>query len=84
VTIKAQATSGVAPKWVMLAPVTGRAIGPEAGWLEAGRVDLFELNEAFMCRRWRMKELGLDAAKVNVNGGRWRLGIRLASGARCW
>src|SRR5882757_8238607 len=47
VTIKAQATSGVAPKWVMLAPVFGgQRVLEGAGW-GIGEVDLFELNEAF-------------------------------------
>src|ERR1700735_2090526 len=47
VTIKAQATSGVAPKWVMLAPVTGvQKVLKRAGWTR-DEVDLFELNEAF-------------------------------------
>src|SRR6202051_3564197 len=47
VTIKAQATSGVAPKWVMLAPVTGvQKVLKRAGW-DRDEVDLYELNEAF-------------------------------------
>ena len=47
VTIKAQATSGVAPKWVMLAPVTGvQLVLKRAGW-KRDEVDLYELNEAF-------------------------------------
>src|ERR1700692_3404958 len=47
VMIKAQATSGVAPKWVMLAPVTGvQKVLKRAGW-DRDEVDLYELNEAF-------------------------------------
>ncbi|WP_179493417.1 acetyl-CoA C-acetyltransferase [Granulicella arctica] len=84
VTIKAQATSGVAPKWVMLAPVTGvRRVLGRAGWALED-VDLFELNEAFSVQALGvMKELGLDAARVNVNGGAVAIGHPIgASGAR--
>jgi len=84
VTIKAQATSGVAPKWVMLAPVTGvQLVLKRAGWTR-DEVDLFELNEAFSVQALGvMKELGLDAAKVNVNGGAVAIGHPIgASGAR--
>ncbi len=84
VTIKAQATSGVAPKWVMLAPVTGvQLVLKRAGWTR-DEVDLYELNEAFSVQALGvMKELGLDAAKVNVNGGAVAIGHPIgASGAR--
>jgi acetyl-CoA C-acetyltransferase len=84
VTIRAQATSGVAPKWVMLAPVTGvQKVLRRAGW-EQDEVDLFELNEAFSVQALGvMKELGLDAEKVNVNGGAVAIGHPIgASGAR--
>jgi len=84
VTIKAQATSGVAPKWVMLAPVTGvQKVLKRAGWTR-DEVDLYELNEAFSAQALGvMKELGLDAAKVNVNGGAVAIGHPIgASGAR--
>jgi acetyl-CoA C-acetyltransferase len=84
VTIRAQATSGVAPRWVMLAPVTGvRKVLQRAGW-EQSEVDLFELNEAFSVQALGvMKELNLDSAKVNVNGGAVAIGHPIgASGAR--
>lgn len=84
VTIKAQATSGVAPKWVMLAPVTGvQLVLKRAGW-KRDEVDLYELNEAFSVQALGvMKELGLDGAKVNVNGGAVAIGHPIgASGAR--
>jgi len=83
-TIKAQATSGVAPKWVMLAPVTGvTKVLERAGW-SMDEVDLFELNEAFSVQALGvMKELGLDATRVNVNGGAVAIGHPIgASGAR--
>ncbi len=83
-TIKAQATSGVAPKWIMLAPVTGvQNVLNKAGW-SLDEVDLFELNEAFAVQAMGVtKELGLDLAKVNVNGGAVAIGHPIgASGAR--
>jgi acetyl-CoA C-acetyltransferase len=83
-TIKGQATSGVAPKWIMLAPVTGvQNVLQRAGW-SMDDVDLFELNEAFAVQALGVtKELGLDLAKVNVNGGAVAIGHPIgASGAR--
>jgi acetyl-CoA C-acetyltransferase len=84
VTIRAQATSGVAPKWVMLAPVIGvQRVLKKAGW-DRDEVDLYELNEAFSVQALGvMKELGLDASRVNVNGGAVAIGHPIgASGAR--
>jgi acetyl-CoA C-acetyltransferase len=84
VRIKAQAQSGVAPRWVMLAPVKGVTnVLAKAGWTK-DEVDLFELNEAFSVQALGVtKELGLDLAKVNVNGGAVALGHPIgASGAR--
>jgi acetyl-CoA C-acetyltransferase len=84
VRIRAQATSGVDPKWIMLAPVSGvRKVLAKAGWSLAD-VDLFELNEAFSVQALGvMKELGIDSANVNVNGGAVAIGHPIgASGAR--
>lgn len=84
VTIKAQAMSGVAPRWVMLAPVLGvERVLAKAGWSK-DEVDLYELNEAFSVQALGVtKELGLDLAKVNVNGGAVAIGHPIgASGAR--
>jgi acetyl-CoA C-acetyltransferase len=84
VTIRAQATSGVAPKWVMLAPVTGvEKVLKRAKW-DRDEVDLYELNEAFSVQALGvMKELGLNPEKVNVNGGAVAIGHPIgASGAR--
>jgi acetyl-CoA C-acetyltransferase len=83
-TIRAQATSGVAPKWIMLAPVTGvQKVLKKAGW-SIDEVELFELNEAFAVQALGVtRELGLDLAKVNVNGGAVAIGHPIgASGAR--
>jgi len=84
VRIVAQATSGVEPQWVMMAPVTGvRKIWEKTGW-KPDEVDLYELNEAFSVQALAvMRELGLDPAKVNVNGGAVAIGHPIgASGAR--
>ena len=55
----------------------------KAGWSK-DEVDLFEINEAFaMVTMLAMSKLGLDAGKVNVNGGACALGHPIgASGAR--
>jgi len=82
--IRAQAASGVDPKWVMLAPVTGvQKLLAKAGW-SASDVDLFELNEAFAVQALGVtRELALDLEKVNVNGGAVAIGHPIgASGAR--
>jgi acetyl-CoA C-acetyltransferase len=84
VRIKAQATSGVAPEWVMLAPVSGvRKLWAKAGWTKDD-VDLYELNEAFAVQALGVvRELGLSLDKVNVNGGAVAIGHPIgASGAR--
>jgi acetyl-CoA C-acetyltransferase len=84
VTIRAQAMSGVAPRWVMLAPVLGvERVLARAGWSLA-EVDLFELNEAFSVQALGVtRELGLGLERVNVNGGAVAIGHPIgASGAR--
>jgi acetyl-CoA C-acetyltransferase len=84
VRIVAQATSGVEPKWVMMAPVDAvRKIWEKTGW-KSEDVDLYELNEAFSVQALGvMRELGLDPNKVNVNGGAVAIGHPIgASGAR--
>ena len=82
--IVGQATSGLAPKMVMMTPVEAvRKVAAKVGWTLA-EVDLFEINEAFSVQLVAvMRELGIDAAKVNVNGGAVALGHPIgASGAR--
>jgi len=84
VRIVAQATSGIDPKWVMLAPIGAvRKIWEKTGW-KNDDVDLYELNEAFSVQALGvMRELGLDPNKVNVNGGAVAIGHPIgASGAR--
>ncbi len=84
VRIVAQATSGVDPKWVMMAPVTGvQKVLARAGWTKES-VDLYELNEAFSVQALGVtRELGIPLEKVNVNGGAVAIGHPIgASGAR--
>jgi acetyl-CoA C-acetyltransferase len=84
VRIVAQATSGVEPKWVMMAPVGAiRKIWEKTGW-KKDEVDLYELNEAFSVQALGViRELGLDMNRVNVNGGAVAIGHPIgASGAR--
>ncbi len=82
--IVAQATSGVEPKLVMMAPVTAiQKTLERAGW-DLADVDLIELNEAFSVQAVAItRELGIDPARLNVNGGAVALGHPIgASGAR--
>jgi len=82
--IVAQAVAGVEPKMVMMAPVEAvRKLWAKTGWSPAN-VDLFELNEAFAVQAVAVsRELGIDPARVNVNGGAVALGHPIgASGAR--
>jgi acetyl-CoA C-acetyltransferase len=82
--IVAQATSGLAPKMLLMTPVeaTRKAL-KKAGW-SLDTVDLIELNEAFAVQAVAvMRELEVDPSKVNVNGGAVALGHPIgASGAR--
>jgi acetyl-CoA C-acetyltransferase len=83
VIIRAQATAGRAPEWFSLAPIDAvRKVVAKAGW-SLDSVDLFELNEAFSVQALAVvRELSLDLAKVNVNGGAVALGHPIgASGA---
>ena len=82
--IVAQAVSGIAPELVMMAPVEAiRRVVKKAGWT-LDEVDLIELNEAFSVQAVAIiRELKLDAGKVNVNGGAVALGHAIGqSGSR--
>ena len=82
--IVGQATSGLPPKFVLMTPVEAvRRLAQKTGWNLAD-VDLFELNEAFAVQAVAVvRELGIDAEKVNVNGGAVALGHAIgSSGAR--
>jgi acetyl-CoA C-acetyltransferase len=82
--IRAHATHAQEPAWFTTAPVAAiNKVLDAAGW-SAGEVDLYEINEAFaVVTMAAMSDLGLDHAKVNVNGGACALGHPIgASGAR--
>jgi len=82
--IAAHAGSAQAPEWFTTAPIGAiKAVLPKAGWT-AGDVDLYEINEAFaVVTMAAEKDLGLDRAQVNVNGGACALGHPIGcSGAR--
>jgi acetyl-CoA C-acetyltransferase len=82
--IAGQATSGLAPKYVLMTPVEAvRRLSQKIAW-PLDQVDLFELNEAFSVQAVAvLNELGIDPRKVNVNGGAVALGHPIgASGAR--
>jgi acetyl-CoA C-acetyltransferase len=83
-TIRAWATNSQEPSKFTSAPVPAiRKVLAQAGW-SIDDVDLFEINEAFaMVPMIAMKELGIPAEKLNVNGGATALGHPIgASGAR--
>ena len=84
VRIVGQAASGVEPKLVMMAPVEAiRKLVKKVGW-SLNDVDLIELNEAFSVQAVAItRELDLDPAKINVNGGAVALGHAIGqSGSR--
>lgn len=73
-----------APEWFTTAPVGAmQSLLKKIGW-QANAVDLYEINEAFACVTMAaMHDLGLEHAKVNVNGGACALGHPIgATGAR--
>ena len=77
-------TSGLDPATMGMGPVpASRKALQRAGW-NAADVDLFELNEAFAAQACAVnKELGIDPARVNVNGGAIAIGHPIgASGCR--
>ncbi|MDX6530863.1 MAG: acetyl-CoA C-acetyltransferase [Blastocatellia bacterium] len=82
--IVGQATSGIEPKLVMMAPVEAiKKLLTKTGW-SLSDVDLIELNEAFAVQAVAItRELDLDPEKLNVNGGAVALGHAIGqSGSR--
>jgi acetyl-CoA C-acetyltransferase len=80
----AHASNAHEPEWFTTAPVGAiEKVLKKAGW-KASDVDLFEVNEAFaVVTMAAMKDVGIDPAKVNVNGGAVALGHPIgATGAR--
>ncbi len=78
------ATVGVEPTLMGMGPVPAIRLALEKARLSLGDLDLVEINEAFAPQYLACeKELGLDRARVNVNGGAIALGHPLgASGTR--
>jgi acetyl-CoA C-acetyltransferase len=82
--VVAHATHSQEPEWFTTAPVGAiNKVLAKAGWRQ-DEVDLFEINEAFaVVAMTPIRELGIDPAKVNVNGGACALGHPIgSSGAR--
>jgi len=82
--VVAHATHAQEPEWFTTAPVQAiTKVLAKAGW-GLDDVDLFEINEAFaVVAMAPIRELGIDHAKVNVNGGACALGHPIgSSGAR--
>jgi acetyl-CoA C-acetyltransferase len=82
--IVSYASAGVDPRYMGLGPIPAVERALEKAGLNAADIDLFELNEAFAAQSLAViSELGLDPARVNVNGGAIALGHPIgASGAR--
>ncbi len=82
--IRAQATHAQEPAWFTTAPVAALKKAIEAANWSGDEIDLYEINEAFaVVTMAAMHDLGLDHARVNVNGGACALGHPVgASGAR--
>ncbi len=83
-TVGAQASAGIDMKYVLVAPIWAIPKCLKKEGLSLDDVDLFEVNEAFSGSTVAvMKELKLDPAKTNVNGGSVALGHPIgASGCR--
>jgi acetyl-CoA C-acetyltransferase len=82
--IVATAVHSVEPRDLFIAPVGAVQQALEKANLKVGQIDLFELNEAFASQTLACaRPLGIDPAKLNVNGGAIALGHPIgASGAR--
>ena len=78
------ATSGVEPREIFIAPVAAVRMVLDKAGLKTSDIDLYEMNEAFSSQMVACaRQLQLDPAKVNVNGGAVALGHPIgASGAR--
>ena len=83
-TIGAQASAGLEMKYVLVAPILAIPKVLQKEGLSLDAVDLFEVNEAFSGSTVAvLRELNLDPAKVNINGGSVALGHPIgASGCR--
>ncbi|BCG48238.1 3-ketoacyl-CoA thiolase [Citrifermentans bremense] len=82
--VLSSAVAGCDPSFMGLGPIPAIRKALERAGLTIGDIDLFELNEAFAAQAIPcINELGIDPAKVNVNGGSIAIGHPLgSSGAR--
>jgi acetyl-CoA C-acetyltransferase len=82
--VGAQGSSGLDPKYVLVAPLLSIPKVLKKAGLTVGDIDLQEVNEAFSSSTVAViRELGLDPEKTNVHGGSVALGHPIgASGAR--
>ncbi|MDB5367416.1 MAG: fadA [Rhodospirillales bacterium] len=82
--IRSTAVAGCAPEIMGIGPVPATQKALARAGLKIGDIDLFELNEAFAAQAMSvMRELGIDHAKANLDGGALALGHPLgASGGR--
>ena len=83
-TVGAQASFGLDMKYLLVGPIWAIPKCLKKEGISKGAVDLFEINEAFSGSTVAvMRELDIDPAKVNVNGGSVALGHPIgASGCR--
>ncbi|WP_144933827.1 acetyl-CoA C-acyltransferase [Paenibacillus sp. 32O-W] len=73
--LRSFAVAGVAPEVMGIGPVAAIPKALRLAGLTAGQIDLYEINEAFASQcLYVIRELGIDEAKVNVNGGAIALG----------
>jgi acetyl-CoA C-acetyltransferase len=81
--IRAIATAGSEPVIMLTAPAPASAKALKKAGMKVGDIDLWEINEAFsVVPLQTMRALGIDPARVNVNGGAMALGHPLgATGA---
>ena len=82
--IRSYASTGVDPMVMGMGPVPAVRKALDRAGMKIADIDLFELNEAFAAQSVAVvRELGVDPARVNVNGGAIALGHPIgASGAR--
>ena len=78
------ATAGVPPRIMGIGPAVAIPAVLKQTGLTVSDIDVFEINEAFASQAvWCVSELGIDASKVNPNGGAIALGHPLGcTGAR--
>ena len=82
--IGAQASGGLEPKWVLMAPIKSIPNCLKKAGLEIDDIDLYEVNDAFSASSVGIvRHLGIDPAKVNVHGSAVSIGHPIGgSGAR--